>query len=231
MKRLSTFARFGIMAAMIVALAYEMSQSMEVIGWWYDLLLVASFLSAFGFEIVGYLNGHALEGYWRIGDNTRARAAAVLLLIYTAVAMYILWNNPALRLLPVVAAIVYFSAPLTEGLETAVSKQEQKTAESTAWKREQEAADRELARELKRQQQADKTAVTLAKIEQKKAVMPRSDAAQMPLSLPSDFRLLTDQQKHMVSNLSSGELQNVADISASTARRWKQQVSVNGSAK
>jgi hypothetical protein len=184
MKRLSTFARFGIMAAMIVALAYEMSQSMKVADWWYDLLLVASFLSAFGFEIVGYLNGHALEGYWRIGDDTRARAAAALLLIYTAVAMHILWDNPALRLLPVVAAIVYFSAPLTEGLETAVSKREQETAENSAFDREQDALDRELARELKRQQQADKTAVKLAQMQARASTEP---AQSKPEPAPASY--------------------------------------------
>lgn len=46
--------------------------------------------------------------------------------------------------------------------------------------------------------------------------------------LPSDYRLLTVAQKEQVNTMTSGELAQMADISASTARRWKQKVSTNG---
>lgn len=169
MRHLSTVARIITPLAMVVFLAYEINQSMAVTGWWSTALLVGAIGTAIGIEIVGMLAGHALEGFWRLGDKNRTVLSSVLLLIYTAVAIYILRHNQAMVMVPIIAAIVYLLASLTGSLDDVVNEQKQETAVQTAFELEQMAKDKELERELKRQKQADLTAVKLAKLETKKA--------------------------------------------------------------
>lgn len=231
MRHLSTVARIITPLAMVVFLAYEINQSMAVTGWWSAALLIGAIGTAIGIEIVGMLAGHALEGFWRLGDKNRAILSSVLLLIYTAVAIYILRYNQAMVMVPIIAAIVYLLASLTGSLDDVVSEKKQETAVQTAFELEQAAKDKELERELKRQKQADSTAVKLAELETKQ---PKVDtrhtviSGQMTGQLPSDFRLLTDSQKDKINTLTSGELAEMAAISDRTARRWKEKVSANG---
>ena len=96
MKHLSTLARIITPLAMVVFLAYEINQSMTVTGWWRFALLIGSIGTAIGIEIVGILAGHALDGFWQLGDKTRTRLSLVLLVVYTAVAVYILRHNQAM---------------------------------------------------------------------------------------------------------------------------------------
>lgn len=124
MKHLSTAARILTPFAMVVFLSYEMSQSLSVTGGWYALMLVGSFGTAVGIEIVGILAGHTLEGYWRLGDAWRGVLSFALLLVYTLAAVYVLRGNQVLTVVPVVAAIVYILAALSDGLTTAVKKVE-----------------------------------------------------------------------------------------------------------
>jgi hypothetical protein len=194
--------------------------------------LTVGIAAAIVLEIGGMLSAYYAVAYW---GTAKGKLAAVLTGLYLLIGIGVMWlietasydEKLIITAVFIIAGMVYVLSAMSE-LE---NKELAAIGQDRAWERVELEKDNELRRQLRLQQQADKTAVTLAKIEQKKATVARSDAAQMPLSLPSDFRLLTDQQRHIVSNLSSGELQNIADISASTARRWKQQVSANGSAK
>lgn len=231
MKHLSTVARIITPLAMVVFLAYEINQSMTVTGWWQFALLIGSIGTAIGIEIVGILAGHALEGFWQLGDKNRTRLSLVLLIVYTVVAVYILRHNQAMVLVPIIAAIVYLLSSLTGSLDDTVNEQRQNDAAQTAFDLEQKAKDKELERELKRKKQADNTAVKLAQLEAKSAVVSNPTAvtsAQSNGHLPSDYRLLTNEQKDKIANLTSGELAQLADISDSTARRWKRKVTANG---
>lgn len=238
MKHLSNIARITTPAAMVVFLAYEISQSMAVDGLWRWLLLIGAFATAFGIEIVGILAGHALEGFWRLKDTWRSLLALALLAAYTATAVYILQENAAMVLVPIIAAIVYILAALTDGLEMSVSSEVTEAATRRDFELKQEAADREARREMERQRQADETAVKLARIGQKAAATSvarerldrRSDSGQIAVTFPSDFRLLDTRQRHIVREITSAELQELAGISPSTARRWKRKVSANGHA-
>ncbi len=167
MKHLSTVARIITPLAMVVFLAYEINRSMTVTGAWAVALLIGAIGTAVGIEIVGILAGHALEGFWRIGDQYRAALSFILLIAYTGTAVYILRNNSAMVLVPVIAAIVYLLASLTTSLEMTVSQHEAITAVSSAFDLEQAKADRALERELRRQKQADETALKLARVEAK----------------------------------------------------------------
>ncbi len=229
-KHLPTIGRIFTPAAMLVVLTYEITASQTVTGGWAIAILIGAAATAVGIEAVGILAGHTFEAYWRAGDNGRARLALALLVIYTIAGVYILWENKALIPIPIVAAIVYLVSGLAESLTALQAQQATVQAEQAQFEREELAKDKEFERELRRKEQADKTAVQLAKIEVKaqtvtnRAVISRSDSGHFP----GDFRLLTAAQKDQIAQLTSGEIAQMADISDSTARRWKRQVAANG---
>lgn len=221
MRHLSTVARIITPLAMVVFLAYEINRSMTVTGAWAIALLIGAIGTAVGIEIVGILAGHALEGFWRIGDQYRAALSFVLLIAYTGTAVYILRHNQAMVLVPVIAAIVYLLASLTTSLETTVSKHEEETAALTAFDLEQAKADRALERELKRQKQADSTAVKLAQVGAKTASSKRRDVRHDSGEIPSDWRQLTRQQKHKMAHVTRDEREEMfPEIEPRTRRDW-----------
>lgn len=224
MRHLSTVARIITPLAMVVFLAYEINQSMVVSGWWSAALLIGAIGTAIGIEIVGMLAGHALEGFWRLGDKNRAVLSSVLLLIYTAVAIYILRHNQAMVMVPIIAAIVYLLASLTGSLDDVVNEKKQETAVQTAFELEQAAKDKELERELKRQKQADLIAVKLAKLETKQSKVADSTRREVRHDvgeLPTDWRQLDRQQKHELAHLTREQRDDMfPEIAARTRRDW-----------
>jgi len=68
------------------------------------------------------------------------------------------------------------------------------------------------------------------KPEKKATLRPIADKRVRTVSgqMPTDFRLLTDEQKRTIAALTSGEVAERAAISDRTARRWKEKVSANG---
>lgn len=173
-KYLPTAGRVLTPIAMVIFLAYGIVQSQTVDGWWGLAVLAGAIASASGFEIVGILSGSALEKSWRMENWTKTAVSFLLLALYTGAAMWILWDNEAIRLLPLIAAIVYIVSSLSEGLD--IEENEQKTAVSRQdeFDLAQAALDRDLSRQLKLKRQADKTAVLLAGIEvSETAVSPK----------------------------------------------------------
>jgi hypothetical protein len=208
-------------AAMVVFLTYEIHRSQPVTGWWQVAVIIGAAATAVGVEVVGILSGHALEVSWRVNDRARAVVALVLLAVYTVAGVWILRHNPTLMPIPVIAAVVYLVAALVDGLETAVARHTTQEREKSAWEREQEAADRELARELKRQQQADRTALSLAQIEAKTAAVSRQDTRQDSGILPGDWRQLTRQQRHDLAHATREEREKaMPELADRTRREW-----------
>lgn len=158
-------------AAMIVFLSLEISGSFEtadtVIRFF---VVIGAVCTAVGVESVGIGAGHALERFTRREELGRAVVVFGILLGYTAVNMLILWGNEAIRLVPIVAAIMYILAALIEGeQETAVSEQAQQ-AEQQAFELEQQALDRKAERErLDKQIELDATAQLQVQIAQVQA--------------------------------------------------------------
>lgn len=165
MKRLTIIGRVATPAAMVVFMTYEISRSMAVTGGWLVAIVIGAALTAVGIEVVGILSGHALETSWRVGDQWRALLALALLLIYTVGAVYILRRNDTIMPVPIIAAIVYVVAALVDGLERQVAQEETAVSQRESVDLEQLRLDRELEREIKRQQQADKTAIKLAQVQ------------------------------------------------------------------
>lgn len=176
MKHLSMVARIITPAAMVVFLSHELSRSLAVSGWWAAFLLIGSVATAAGIEIVGILAGHTLEGYWRLGDTWRSFLALVLLAVYTAAAVYILRGNPVLSVVPVVAAIVYVLAALSDGLHTAVIRQEGEAAASQDYDQERRRADDDHRRRMEAAELRLKHDERLARIKARANTVPAQPA-------------------------------------------------------
>lgn len=171
MRHLSVAARILTPLAMVVFLSYELSQSLAVTGLWYIALLIGSVCTAVGIEIVGILAGHTLEGYWRIGDAWRGLLSFALLLAYTVTAVYILAGT-SLVIVPIIAAIVYILASLTDGLETAVNRQEVATAVNQSFDLEQRSKDRDVDRQIKLEKARAKLTQPTAQPKETRPVAP-----------------------------------------------------------
>jgi len=227
-KHLPTIGRIFTPAAMLVVLTYEITASQTVTGGWAIALLMGAAATAVGIEAVGILAGHTFEAYWRVGDNGRARLALALLGVYTVAGLVILWGNWALMPIPIIAAVVYLVSGLAESLTAQQAKEAAKDAAVEAFELQEKAKDREWQRQLEARRLEADTAVKLARVESK-AVTSRPVTSRLDSGhFPNDFRLLTAAQKDHVAQLTSGELEQLAGISDSTARRWKRQVAANG---
>lgn len=141
-------------AAMVAFLTLEISKSVNAPDTliWRGAILIGAFLSSVGIESTGILSGHALERFTRRKEWVRAFIVGVLLIVYTAVAMRILWENDALRFVPLVAAVVYILAALIDGVEhVEVIEQEQQT-KLNEFNLEEQAKEAEHRREMESKQ-------------------------------------------------------------------------------
>jgi len=187
------------------------------------LAIIAGVFTGVGFETIGIVAGHRAVNFYSKQDR-RWVIAAVSLLAYIVIGVWEMHSIPFARFVPILSGLVYVLAGLQSEAETEAAKDDSQAA----WEREQAAKDKDLERELKRQAQADKTAVKLAEVEAKAVTKPAVTSGQMSGQLPSDYRLLTSEQKDVVNGLTSGELAEMAAISDRTARRWKEKVAANG---
>lgn len=216
------------------------------------LAIAVGLVAAGGLEAAGFMAFHSAIEAYRHGAGWRAGILPGLYLVIGITALWVVEEAATATIgtaLFLLAATVYAArmvmhdakAKAKTAVETearqadeaaaAKARQEEKAAAQLAFELEQLAKDKELERELRRKELETKTAVQLAKIEAKAQravtshpVTSRSDDGQFP----SDFRLLTAAQKDQIAQLTSGELEQLAGISDSTARRWKRQVAANG---
>lgn len=103
--------------AMVIVLAMRINDSITVTGYWVYLLLAASVCTGVGIEVVGILSGRNVEVAYRNKQWVDLVAASVVLTVYVALAMVLLYErNTVLFLLPVMAALVYLASAQAEGL-------------------------------------------------------------------------------------------------------------------
>jgi hypothetical protein len=167
---------------MVAFLTMEITRSQDAAGVWLYIVPLAAFATSAGIEAWGIIAGANLERSWRIGKGQLATAAQ--LAIYVAVTMWLLRHNSTLIALPIVAALVYLAAAMTEGLEAAVSHKEIETVETREWQRERERvadarrheldmlriqSDRELAIEQQRIAAENEVELIRARAEQTRA--------------------------------------------------------------
>jgi hypothetical protein len=213
--------RIATPMAMVSILFYEITHSVSVGGWWVYIIMAGALGSAIGIEIVGILSGVTLERFWRIDDRPRAVLALFLLITYTIVAMYILRHNTILWPIPIIAAVVYLVSALAESAGEIIEQQVTSQADDAAWQRRQEEREAEFERQLKLQQQRDRTAVKLAKLEGEKRQDKRRVERQETGNLPSDWRQLSQRQKHDLAHAAREERENMfPELAGRTRREW-----------
>jgi len=215
------------------------------------LAILVGLVAAGGLEAAGFMAFHSAIEAYRLGAGWRAAILPGLYLIIGITALWVVEEATTATIgtaLFLLAATVYAArmvmhdakhkakdaaeATQRQAEEEAAAKVKQETAaaEQAAFDREQLAKDRELERELMRKEQADKTAVQLAKIEAKaqtvtsRPVTSRSDSGQ----IPGDARLHTREHKELIKTLTTSEIKEISGVSGSTARRWKRELSANG---
>lgn len=150
MKDLPTIARWTTPAAMVTFLSYELHRSVVTENpFWQIAFLVGSVASAVGIELVGILAGRTMEGYLRVGNLWRGSVSFLLLAVYTVTAVFVLRHNQTLVVVPIIAAVVYILASLSDGLEIAVVQKDKKASVQQEYLIEQRKADDELERRLK----------------------------------------------------------------------------------
>lgn len=183
---LPTVGRIFTPMAMVVFLALEITRSQQVQGAWLVAVTLGAVFTAVGFEVVGILSGHALEGFSRNGDHKRTAVSFLLLAIYTAAGVYILWGNAALRTIPVVAAIVYIVAALVDGLEEEHEEEKTAVSQKTAFDIEQARLDAEHRR--KQEEKANESQaetdrlLALAEVDKETAVALSRNEAQVKIA-------------------------------------------------
>lgn len=147
MKHLSIAARVLTPLAMVTFLTIEITQSQNLPAPLIYVIAIAAFFTSVGLEAWGVMAGQNLERAWRM--NRGKWSTALMLILYASVSVYLLRTNSTLVVLPIVAALVYVSAALSDSLETAVSQQDEQTAVQQAFDLEQLAADRATDRQIK----------------------------------------------------------------------------------
>lgn len=187
------------------------------------LAIIAGVFTGVGFETIGIVAGHRAVNFYSKQDQ-RWVIAALSLLAYIVIGVWEMYLIPFARFVPILSGLVYVLAGLQSEAETEAAKDDNQAA----WERERAERQDEFEKELKLKELEANTAVKLARVEAKTVTKPAVTSGQMSGQLPSDYRLLTSEQKDVVNGLTSGELAEMAAISDRTARRWKEKVAANG---
>lgn len=179
------------------------------------LAVAGGVFTGLGMELLGVLAGHLSVTLYGRRDG-RWLTAAVAMLAYVAVGTVELWGVPMARFIPFLAAVVYVLVGLNYEVETAVVDE-----------RQDEREEKDFKRRLRWQKTKMRHEEKMAQIQAKAARTSPVTSGQFP----GDFRLLSDEQKQQIVGMTTGELVETADISDSTARRWKRKVTENGHVK
>jgi hypothetical protein len=223
MKRIDPYDLLGVVAMIATPMAAALVFGWELYLYFLSisvptsLAIVGAVSGAIAMESVGVYAGHVGIDYARRRD-WRGLVAAAAMVFY----IWFGWSKaPAYGAVFVLAGFVYALVALRHEAvavdeETAVVSKQNRN-----WQHRMELEQLRMKHEEK-----------LARISTPKTTPPpvtspvtyRVDSGQ----LPADFRLLTGEQKDMVQAMTTSQLTELADISDSTARRWKRQVAANG---
>ena len=211
-----TIGRYLTPLAMVVFMAYEITQSQPVTGWWVWAVGVGAVGSAVGVEAVGIMAGDVLEAEWRLGNVNRASVAGVMLLLYVAVAMFILRHNPTLMPVPFIASLVYILSAMSHGTNDTVAEKKEDKQDTRLYNRRQ----KEIANERKHLQ----AMATISNQAQPAQVAPQPEA--QPSATPDNltgnalevYKLLTNGE-----GLSQAEIGSRVGVSRQMVGKYKKQ--------
>jgi hypothetical protein len=237
-RNLTYLAMIGVPAAPVIFFGWRVySATIEMTGYIW-LAIPAALATAIGLEVVGIIAGHVGLENWRRGETGRAAISALILLAYVAIGVWELQGTiGAIAFL--IAPLVYILAALYEALEAQTvqegqddERKRQQEEEDREFERKQKAADlevarkqkaadKEAARQLKLKQQADRTAVELAKLEAGKRQDGGRVERQDTGNLPGDWRQLTHVQRHDLAHATREEREDMfPELAGRTRREW-----------
>lgn len=234
-------APFAVPAAPAFFLAHAVAAAASQIEAGSVWGLIVGIVAALGLESAGILGAHlAVQFYGQRDAKWQIAAAATA--VYLLIGVSTIWLLDGTNLdakavgtaMFLIAGIVYLLLGLSasaQAAETTVSQaavyQDQLAAAQRNRQHERDMAQLRHEQQMEHERLAAQERIKLAEIEARSIArsVTRSDNGQKPSSWPSDYRLLSEQQKTAITKLTSGQLQELAGISASTARRWKRQVS------
>lgn len=224
MPNIQTIAMSAVMIAGLIALGIAAFRAFDAVMPWGQALFVAALIES---ELV-------VGGLAMMRGNRWAIIGVVLMAVASGTYNHYLvsteavgagitsgWYIAILAYSPLVAML-----SLSVSLGNELRKYEEVTSEwlkqRQEWineevNRQTTKLERQKARQEKQQKRSDNR------------VAMRSETVTSSGQLPSDYRLLTPEQKQLIAQLSTSQLVQMTDISPSTARRWKRNVTANGS--
>ena len=149
---MAILARGATPLSMVVFLTMEIvgSQRDRVGGVWLYVIAAAALGTSIGIEVWGILAGSNLE---KSLATRRGRVATIVqLVLYVALGMWLLWDNPTLVVLPIIAALVYVTVATSEGLAKYEVEQHESDQQNAVAAAARDEAAAERAHQLKLKQ-------------------------------------------------------------------------------
>jgi len=145
------------------------------------LAIPAGIAAAVGLEMVGIFAGHMSMELWQRKDG-RAWLAVGIMAVYVAIGVVELRGTIGMVMF-LIAPLVYVLVGLRQSVDEEKGKETAVSSKRLDFQLEQAARDKELERELKAQQQADETAVRMARAEHNAGLkLAREQTKQMKLA-------------------------------------------------
>lgn len=187
------------------------------------LSIVVGLAAATGLEAAGYMAFHvALSARGQYGDKVVALPGA-----YLAIGIAALWIVEDRTTAVIGTAMFLLSATVYAGrallYEVKRRRRDETLQESETKARQQQLDDeqRQHDREMDLLEKQQKHAQSMARIANSGTGQTRSNGRSNGAQKASDWRLLSDDQKRQLVDLSTGEIRSQFGVSGATARRWR----------
>lgn len=233
-------------AVFMMVVMREWAENQGLTGGWFWITVLAPLIAL---EITGIASGHLLAEKWlEKGTIVTSALAGLALYVFGGIAALVLveivlTDSPSIDV--AIYGSFFFLAAGTvyvlygeHRVKRAVGQRQVQARQDAVAQSRQDVGDERQARHQQRllnlEIEAGKEAIKQDALDRRAARTSKKQLVTSPVTsghLPGDFRLLTDQQKTYIASITTRELEQVANISGSTARRWKRQVPVNGDGK
>lgn len=186
------------------------------------LAIPAGIAAAVGLEMVGIFAGHLAMELWQRKDG-RAWLAVGIMVVYVAIGVIELAGTIG-QVMFLIAPLVYVLVGLRQAVDEQVGRETAVSQTKLDFQLEQARLDKEIDRRIKLEKQQAANAAKLARID-KAATSKRQDTRQDTGTLPSDWRQLTDTQRHDLAHLPRVEREQIMpELADRTRRLWHERL-------
>ena len=179
-----------------------------------------------GLELVGILSGHNIVKYVTLGMYKVSVICGLILVAYVVLGIIGLEGFLTKGVVMFLTApLVYVLATMQQTAAGIHTKQDENDRVLLEFDLAEKAKNNELERELKRQKQADSTALKLVRAKAKVVSNGQVKSAESSGKMPTDYRKLSDAQKLYLSELTREERQKeLSHLSGRTFRNWNEKL-------